>query len=453
MATIGSEKFTRKNGSTTTTYRILWCDEDGRRKTLRLGAVPKRVAQEYKTHLETIIAAQRGGWAVDADTAAWIGSRPNDVHERLVTAGLFEPRAESQAKAIVTLGELCETFKGRKTVKPSTAAAYDQTLDSLKAVLGADRDIATLTTADADEWKKAISTATKGEGKRKKKRTTEDGRLSHATVAKRVCVGKQVFGKAVSWGLLEKNPFSGLKAGSQVNAARQRYIDVPTIERVLAVAPGPQWRALIGLCRYAGLRCPSEVGLLTWDDVDRDTGKLTVRSPKTEGHGAGHAVRFVPIMPRLMSLLADAFDAAPPGSTLVVPMASDGGVNLRTGFERIITRAKCETWPRLFQALRASVETDWVQRYPAHVVAKWLGHSPRIAQAHYLITTEADFRAAIEYDLPGTESGTVSAGRRVSAVDKSTRRGFVTLGKLANRDVLNKCLLGGEGLEPPTPSV
>ena len=90
---------------------------------------------------------------------------------------------------------------------------------------------------------------------------------------------------------------------------------------------------------------------------------------KTEHHGGDHAVRVVPICPEPREILADAFERAQPGDTVVVPMAARRGVNLRTHLERIIAKAGHEPWPRLMQNLRASCETDWVERYPAHAVA------------------------------------------------------------------------------------
>jgi hypothetical protein len=257
------------NGS----FRIEVVIPDGSRKRVRLGKVPVKTAESWHRRIEALVSDLAAGEAHGRELSAWLADLPPKLHDRLVRAGLAEPRAESKARAVVTLAELCEAFKGRASVKASTHAAYQQTLDSLTAALGLNRDIATITPADADDWRKAIATAREGEGKHKKARVAEDGRLSSATVAKRVAVAKQVFGKAVSWGMLEKNPFAGLRAGSQVNPARSRYIDVPTIERVIAAAPGPQWRALIGLCRYAGLRCPSEIGLLTWADVDWSGGR------------------------------------------------------------------------------------------------------------------------------------------------------------------------------------
>ena len=86
-----------------------------------------------------------------------------------------------------------------------------------------------------------------------------------------------------------------------------------------------------------------------------------------------------PISPDLRVILSDAFEQAEPGAKEIVPMATRKGVNLRTHMERIISKAGHEVWPRLFQNLRASCATDWVERYPSHVVAKWLGHSPKVA--------------------------------------------------------------------------
>ena len=44
--------------------------------------------------------------------------------------------------------------------------------------------------------------------------------------------------------------------------------------------------------------------------------------------------------------------------------------------------------------MRASCATDWAEALPAHVVAKWLGHSPLVAAKHYLQTRDAHFEEA-----------------------------------------------------------
>ena len=76
-------------------------------------------------------------------------------------------------------------------------------------------------------------------------------------------------------------------------------------------------------------------------------------------------------------------------------MASRPGVNLRTYLERIIGNAGHSLWPRLLQNLRASCATDWVEKYPSHVVAKWLGHSPKVAAQHYLMSRDHHFEDVV----------------------------------------------------------
>jgi hypothetical protein len=142
---------------------------------------------------------------------------------------------------------------------------------------------------------------------------------------------------------------------------------------------------------------------------------MTVRSPKTSSH-AGHAVRLVPIDPLVMVELG----------TLKRNQANDGPVfdgvgsqvSMRTRFHKIIRRAGYQPWPRLFQNLRASCATDWVQTYPAHEVAKWLGHSPLVAQQHYLLPNDLHFRAAtrepVRSERVNLESSGVETSHRVA---------------------------------------
>jgi hypothetical protein len=82
--------------------------------------------------------------------------------------------------------------------------------------------------------------------------------------------------------------------------------------------------------------------------------------------------------------------------------------NLRTQFERLVTRAGLVPWPRTFNAIRASRETELAREYPVHVVTAWLGNSPKIAMKHYLMVTEKDFELA-----SGAQSGAVTGGNKV----------------------------------------
>ncbi|MFN9993003.1 MAG: tyrosine-type recombinase/integrase [Phycisphaerales bacterium] len=279
----------------------------------------------------------------------------------------------------------------------------------LREHFGDSTPIDSITTVHADEWRKAISSS---EAKRGGVNNSSR-HLAPATIAKRIRVAKAVFKKAVKWGLIPTNPFIDLRAGTQANPERAHYVDRDSIQSILDACPDQQWRAIIGLSRYAGLRCPSEVVALRWGDIHWDKGRMTVRSPKT-AHHEGHASRIVPISPELRAILHDLFDQASVGEDAVVPRLRSSQTNLRTHFLRLIEKAGVKPWPRLFHNLRASCATDWAERFPSHVVAGWLGHSPLISAQHYLQTRDAHFNlaAGLAADcgtLPAVEAATKTA--------------------------------------------
>ncbi len=366
----------------------MFIDGAGERRTIRLGKVSAKAAESFKLRVEALVEAQLLRQPLHADLAAWVADLPDVMHDRLVRVGLAMPRAKA---AVVTLGNLLERFTTTATVKPATMAAYRQTTGSLVDHIGDHVPVTTITPADADDWRKVIA----------------DSGLAPATVSKRVRVARAIFHRAVRWGMVRNNPFADVRAGPQSNPDRAHYVPVATVAAIMDACPDAQWRAIIALVRFAGLRCPSEVVGLRWGDVDFDRARLTVRSPKTAGHD-GHAVRVVPITPEVRPILQDLFDVAEVGVEAVVPRLRDASTNLRTHFERIIGRAGLKPWPRLFHNMRASCATDWVERFPAHVVAGWLGHSPMIAAKHYLQTRDAHFDLAARVTATPWQGGAKS---------------------------------------------
>jgi len=417
----------------------------GKRASIWLGRVPKKAATTFKVNVEALLAALRLGTAPAAELCAWLRDLPDVTYGKLVEVGIAEPRVQPR---IVTLDELLTTFVDRASVKASTRAAYNQTTGSLRKHLGGGTRLTAISSEEADIWKKAII----------------DEGLSPATVAKRVYVAKAVFRKAVKWGMIPVSTFEELAAGSQQNPKRSFYVSGDVIEAVLERCPGVFWRLVIALGRYAGVRIPSEVATLTWDDIAWDTGRLTVRSPKTARH-EGHAVRLVPICPELREILAEAHEQAADGEKLILPRALTGASNLRTTFTKIITRAGHEPWPRLFQNLRASCATDWVEKYPNHVVAKWLGHSPMIAATHYLQARERHFEDVVN----GAGQGSASRAKKSvhicvqskAAATSSDSHEPNQLGekRLIVRNVADRCepqqtaIVGSTGFEPVTSTV
>ena len=185
--------------------------------------------------------------------------------------------------------------------------------------------------------------------------------------------------------------------------ARAHFITREVTEKVIAACPDVEWRLIVALSRYGGLRCPSETQALRWGDIDWDNNRINVPSPKTE-HLAGGAFRTIPLFKELRPILEEAFDLAEPGSCYVIDRYRGDNQNLRTQFERILRRAGVRAWERLFHNLRASRETELTSEHPLHVVCSWIGNSAIIAAKHYLQATDDHFAKATGVKTEGVVS-------------------------------------------------
>ncbi|MBQ2822683.1 MAG: hypothetical protein IJF17_14005 [Thermoguttaceae bacterium] len=65
-------------------------------------------------------------------------------------------------------------------------------------------------------------------------------------------------------------------------------------------------------------------------------------------------------------------------------------------FTRYIRAAGIAVWPKLFNSLRATRDTELQKKHPPHVVSSWLGHTIEISQKYYIQTTDEDFEKALE---------------------------------------------------------
>jgi integrase len=222
-----------------------------------------------------------------------------------------------------------------------------------------------------------------------------------------------MFGYAVKAEHLAKNPFAGLKVPKQVDSTRQEFISQDTIKRVVDTAPDAQWRLIIALARFGGLRCPSEVLTLEWQWIDWERERFTVFAPKLE-HMEGGGRRVVPLFPELRPYLAEAFDLAEAGAVHVISRYRGSGKNLRTELLRIIKRAGVKPWGRLFHNLRSTRQTELTETFPAHVVASWLGNTEKIASQHYLQITEGHMQRAAKSGAVALQKAVQSAAASVS---------------------------------------
>jgi integrase len=375
--------------------RILFVGADGKRQAIRLGRVPIKAARTIKGHVENLAAAALAGNAPDPDTSAWVGSRDSVLYDKLAAVGLVSPRESKPETKAVALGDFLKQYiDNRVDVKSGTRINLNQARDQLLRFFGEDKPLSVINPGDADDFRLDLM-----------------GRLAENT-ARRFCGrAKQFFRAAVRKRIIKENPFGDMKQCSvKGNPSRFYFITREEADKVLAACPDAQWRLLFALSRFGGLRCPSEHCGLRWGDVDWERSRIFVRSPKTESHEGGES-RWIPIFPEIRPFLEEAWEQAEPGTEFVITRCRDSNTNLRTQLQRIIRRAGLTSWPKLWQNLRSTRETELAESFPIHVVCAWIGNSQKVAAKHYLQVRDTDFEKASTLLEGGAKSGALSADK------------------------------------------
>ncbi|MFN7374499.1 MAG: hypothetical protein ACK54T_01110 [bacterium] len=122
--------------------RILFRDEQGKQQSIRLGECPKDYARSAKMAIGHLVIAKRHNGVPHADAVRWLGGIDEVLYARVVAHGLCQPRQDA---AVVTLANLLDRFDATGAVKPTTKYKYRQVADSLRAFLGADAPLASIT--------------------------------------------------------------------------------------------------------------------------------------------------------------------------------------------------------------------------------------------------------------------------------------------------------------------
>ncbi len=404
--------------------RILFFNADRERKTIRLGKATMQQAAAVKLRIESLIAAKINGTAPDDDTSRWVASIGDDLHDKLAGNGLVSPR--EKAKEVTLAAFLNGYIAKRSDVKAGTTTVYGHTRRCLVEYFGADKPLIEITIADAKDWRRWL-----GQPKNADEPAKGGQGLSDNTVRRRCGIARQFFADAVEQRLIAENPFGRMKGVSvRANKSRYHFVDRDVAEQVLAACPDAQWRLLFALSRYGGLRCPSEHLGLRWGDIDWERCRITVRSPKTEHH-EGKAERIIPLFPELrlhlqavLDELLEDFD--PKEKRLseqpVITRYRDRNCNLRTQLCKIIRRAGLNPWPKLFQNLRSTRETELAEEFPMHVVCEWIGNSQAVAAKHYLQTTDEHFAKAAQNAAHNTTQPVGTGRQRVGTRMRKTRR-------------------------------
>ncbi len=345
-------------------YRVRFIDHETNRRAIRLGSLKKADAEKVARYVESIVVAKKNGLSMEMQTAAWIRSIGQELHAKLANAGLIEQRTSSRLSEFMDQYlKDAKTADGRPAAK-NTLKKWKQAQKVLNEFFG-NRNLRDISHDDASKFRRWLDAKTLG----------ENGKRTHVSVA------KMLFNAAKRRKLVDENPFEFEKASLVLNRTRDFYLSRMNANKIMEACPDNQWRLIFALWRFAALR-KMEIFQLRWEHVLWDQGRMLVTIPKTKHHD-GKGIRFVPIGD-IMPWLEKAFDEAPEGSQRVITRFTESNVNLAKPFEKIIEAAGLTVWPKLIQNLRGSCETEWLDAgIPAHVVARWVGHSVKVQNDNY----------------------------------------------------------------------
>ncbi len=308
-----------------------------------------------------------------------------------------------ERKPPITLGPWCTEYLAKRTdLKASTREQFDISSQNLQGCFGESKPLESFHAGDGDDFRTwLISTKT----------------LSENTARRRMGRAKQLFNAAVRRKLLAANPFQDQKAAVGSNPKRQQFVPHEWIERCIRKSPCESWRIIIALARYGGLR-RDECLQVRWADVDIPAKRFIVRATKTE-HCEDGGVRIVPIFPELLPHMMRCKEMAAEGAEFLQSRYKSGD-NIGTQFKRIIELAGVMPWPKLFQNLRASRETELLARFPAKDVAAWLGNSVPVAMKHYAMATAESFDRATAEGAKGMEAIVTAAKTEAKKLHPNT---------------------------------
>ena len=352
--------------------RIQFVSPDGKRKTIRLGKIDRKSAESICRHVEALLVAKISGQPIPQGAAVWLASIGEKLRQRLVRVGLVD-----DTPLVPTVSQWCQDYlDSRSDWSAKTRSNVLFAVRLLVERLG-DAKLDKVTSADAEALVHAL-----------------ESQYASNTVRRVTGYCRQIFAAAMKRGMLTRNPFADLPGTTRPNRSRSHYVSREEAQALIDAAPDAEWRLILALCRYAGLRFPSEVMALRWGDVLWDRDRMNVANIKTR-RKTGEAYRVVPIFAELRPYLEDAFAVAAPGQEFVITRWRKRHYSMWKMLHQIAHRAGVKLWPKPFVNMRASRATELADLFPLDVWAARLGPTERIADAFYRQVPDKPMRRAV----------------------------------------------------------
>lgn len=292
--------------------------------------------------------------------------------------------------------------KARDSSK-ATMARYTGHVKSFLDWLGPDRvnrPLESVTVQDARRWRESLQDA---------------GRTGKTVLSYTKDIGA-VYRAAIREGLVAFNPVSALETINTDDSQERKPFTSEEVAKLINAAPCEEWRGLILVAAYTGLRM-GDASRLSWSAVDLEAKKITLVPSKTKKKK--REVR-IPIQPDLLAYfeaapVADDSPAAPVFPTLS-KLKPSSGTGLSATFTKIMEKAGVDrgkasrerkegeavgagrvVFEKGFHSLRHTF-TTWLRAAGVSEEDRMAltGHSTRDSHAIYSHSDEGALRDAID---------------------------------------------------------
>lgn len=334
------------------------------RRRVRLSGMGQDRAGLARHHVEVLIRARKLVQPVPVMTLDWLyRSGPPNLQQALAESGVLDNR-----RLLGDAGRAWILERIGAANHPKRVEACERLLDSLIDALG-DVELESITHEQLSEWAREI-----------------DG--AENTVTGYVRLAQQLFAWTVEQRLLSTSPAAELQ-GVYVASDKLVEVSAETVRQLMEIVD-PELRLFLALARWGGLRL-AEIPRLMAEDVDWAKGELSVRESKRAK--SGYSRRLIPLFDELKGPLLQLQG----NQQLVMPALarlSQSGVTDRV--ERAAGQLGIKLWPRPWQNMRATRETELIRENPENIVdvCKWIGNSPQVALKHYAIARSSALRRA-----------------------------------------------------------
>ena len=366
-------------------WQISW---DKKRRHVTFDAMTRRQALAARQHMNHLIDAQEMKTPIDRRTREWLDTLSAKVHARIAEHGLCDHRFAKESR---TVDGLCKHYlQWKSDAAESSKVVYGNAIRMLTEHFKPGTDIASITPADMDDFIKAVY---------------KSG-IAKTTASRRIQTVQSIFRRAArqKWIAREEfyDMFENVPRQTRTNPKRQHWVAVEIVEKAIEHAKNNEQRLLFALGRWGGIRMPSELLEIRWDDIDRESEKILIRSPKQINH-EHRRERLIPLWPEIRKYLDIAWDEADAGQIHVIDRYRSSHTSAHSQlFTRACYRAgivedpRKRPWPKLWNNMRATRVTELRKKFPTDAVNYWMNHSESISKTHYQQWDSFEWRETAE---------------------------------------------------------